>query len=153
MDYSLRRWPALTLFLGDAQVPIDNNWVENQIRPVALGRKNWLFAGSLRAGQRAAAVMSLIQSAKLNGHDPYAYLKDVMDKLPSWPNSRIDELLPHRWKPAAETAVVPARRLIKSAPERPAPSLAMNAQRIPILPPASIRVRRTLPQLVRHRGP
>ncbi len=83
MDYSLRRWPALTLFLGDAQVPIDNNWVENQIRPVALGRKNWLFAGSLRAGQRAAAVMSLIQSAKLNGHDPHAYLKDVMDKLPT----------------------------------------------------------------------
>ena len=100
MNYSLRRWPALTLFLGDAQVPIDNNWVENQIRPVALGRKNWLFAGSLRAGQRAAAVMSLIQSAKLNGHDPHAYLKDVMDKLPTWPNSRIDELLPHRWVPA-----------------------------------------------------
>ena len=72
MDYSLRRWPALTLFLGDAQVPIDNNWVENQIRSVALDRKNWLFAGSLRAGQRAAAVMSLIQSAKLNGHDPHA---------------------------------------------------------------------------------
>jgi hypothetical protein len=80
MDYSLRRWPALTEFLTDAQVPIDNNWVENQIRPIALGRKNWLFAGSLRAGQRAAAVMSLIQSAKLNGHDPHAYLKDVMDR-------------------------------------------------------------------------
>jgi transposase len=55
-----------------------------------------LFAGSLRAGQRAAAVMSLIQSAKLNGHD--SYLKDVMDKLPTWPNRRIDELLPHRWQ-------------------------------------------------------
>ncbi|WP_194944829.1 transposase domain-containing protein, partial [Limnohabitans sp. 2KL-3] len=62
------------------------------------GRKNWLFAGSLRAGQRAAAVMSLIQSAKLNGHDPYAYLKDVMEKLPTWPNRRIQELLPHRWQ-------------------------------------------------------
>jgi hypothetical protein len=61
-------------------------------------KKNWLFAGSLRAGRRAAAVMSLIQSAKLNGHDPYAYLKDVMDKLPTWPNRRIDELLPHRWR-------------------------------------------------------
>jgi hypothetical protein len=85
-------------------VPIDNNWVENQIRPVALGRKNWLFAGSLRAGQRAAAVMSLIQSAKLNGHDPHAYLKDVMDKLPTWPNSRIDELLPQHWTPAGISA-------------------------------------------------
>ena len=101
IDYSLRRWQALTVFVDNPQVPIDNNWVENQMRPVALGRKNWLFTGSLRAGVRAAAVMSLIQSAKLNGHDPYAYLKDVMDKLPTWPNSRIDELLPHRWQPAA----------------------------------------------------
>ncbi len=101
IDYSLRRWQALTRFLSDGQIPVDNNWVENQIRPVALGRKNWLFAGSLRAGQRAAAVMSLIQSAKLNGHDPYVYLKDVMDKLPIWPNRRIDELLPHRWQPVS----------------------------------------------------
>jgi transposase len=100
IDYSLRRWMALTRFVDNAQVPIDNNWVENQIRPVALGRKNWLFAGSLRAGERAAAVMSLIQSAKLNGHDPHAYLKDVMDRLPTWPNSRINELLPHLWRPA-----------------------------------------------------
>ena len=97
IDYSLRRWTALTRFVDNGQLPVDNNWVENQIRPVALGRKNWLFAGSLRAGERAAAVMSLIQSAKLNGHDPHAYLKDVMDKLPTWPNSRINELLPHRW--------------------------------------------------------
>ncbi len=100
IDYSLRRWMALTRFVDNAQVPIDNNWVENQIRPVALGRKNWLFAGSLRAGERAAAVMSLIQSAKLNGHDPHGYLKDVMDRLPTWPNSRINELLPHLWRPA-----------------------------------------------------
>ena len=99
IDYSLRRWQALIRFLDNGRLPIDNNWVENQIRPVALGRKNWLFAGSLRAGQRAAAVMSLIQSAKLNGHDPHAYLRDVMDKLPTWPNSRIQDLLPHRWSP------------------------------------------------------
>ena len=80
-------------------MPIDNNWIENQIRPIAIGRNNWLFAGSLRAGQRAGAVMSLIQSAKLNGHDSYAYMRDVMEKLPTWPNSRIEELLPHRWQP------------------------------------------------------
>jgi hypothetical protein len=61
-------------------------------------RSNWLFAGSLRAGQRAAAVMSLIQSAKLNGHDPYRYLKHVLERLPSQPASRLEELLPHRWK-------------------------------------------------------
>jgi transposase len=99
LDYSLKRWVALTRFVDDACLPIDNNWIENQIRPIAIGRGNWLFAGSLRAGQRAAAVMSLIQSAKLNGHDPYVYLKDVLARLPTQKNSRIDELLPHRWVP------------------------------------------------------
>jgi len=87
LDYSLKRWAALTRYLDDGAVPIDNNRVENQIRPWALGRNNWLFAGSLRSGQRAAAVMSLIQSAKLNGHDPYAYLKDVLARLPTQKNS------------------------------------------------------------------
>ncbi len=89
---------ALTRFLGDGDLPIDNNWVENRIRPIALGRQNWLFAGSLRAGKRAAAAMSLIHSAKLNGLDPYAYLRDVLDRLPTQRASRIADLLPHRWK-------------------------------------------------------
>ena len=102
LDYSLKRWAALTRLLGDGQLPIDNNWIENQIRPIAIaiGRGNWLFAGSLRAGQRAAAVMSLVQSAKLNGHDPYACLRDVLQRLPTHKNSQIAELLPHRWQPA-----------------------------------------------------
>ena len=101
IDYSLGRWGPLTHYLDDGLVPIDNNWVENRIRPIAIGRNNWLFAGSLRAGQRAAAVMSLIQSARLNGHDVFAYMKDVLERLPSLPANRIDELLPHRWRPAA----------------------------------------------------
>ena len=100
LDYSLRRWSALTRFVDDAQLPADNNWIENQMRPIALGRSNWLFAGSLRAGQRAAAVMSLIQSARMNGHDPFAYLKDVLTRLPTHKASRIGELLPHRWQSA-----------------------------------------------------
>ena len=99
LDYSLKRWTALTRYLDDGAVPIDNNWVENQIRPWALGRSNWMFAGSLRSGQRAAAVMTLIQSAKLNGHDPYAYLKDVLTRLPTQKNHAINELLPHNWTP------------------------------------------------------
>jgi transposase len=98
LDYSLRRWEALTRFASDGQLPVDNNWIENQIRPIAIGRNNWLFAGSLRAGQRAAAVMSLIQSARMNGHDPYTYLRDVMARLPVQRASQIGELLPHRWK-------------------------------------------------------
>ncbi|WP_425057087.1 IS66 family transposase [Rhodoferax ferrireducens] len=99
LDYSLRRWSALTRFLSDGQLPVDNNHIENQIRPIAIGRNNWLFAGSLRAGKRGAAVMSLIQSARLNGHDPFAYLKDVLTRLPTQRASQIHELLPHRWQP------------------------------------------------------
>ena len=99
IDYSLGRWQALMRFLDDGALPIDNNWVENRIRPIALGRSNWLFAGSLRAGKRAAAVMSLIQSARLNDHDPYRYLKDVLERLPTQRASRIGELLPHSWMP------------------------------------------------------
>ncbi|MET3480384.1 transposase [Variovorax sp. 1126] len=99
IDYNLKRWLALTRYIDDAELPADNNRVENQIRPIALGRQNWLFAGSLRAGRRAAAVMSLVHSARLNGHEPHAYLKDVLERLPTHPASRIDELLPHRWQP------------------------------------------------------
>jgi transposase len=100
LDYSLKRWQALTRFIDDGDLPISNNWVENHIRPIALGRSNWLFAGSLRAGKRAAVVMSLVHSARINGHDPYAYLKDVLERLPTHPASRIVDLLPHRWAPA-----------------------------------------------------
>jgi transposase len=100
IDYSLNHWEALTRFLLEGDVPIDNNHIENQMRPWAIGRKNWLFIGSELAGERAAVVMSLLQSAKLNGHDPWAYLKDVLTRLPMQMNSRIEELLPHRWRPA-----------------------------------------------------
>ena len=98
IDYSLNSWPALTRHVDDGAVPIDNNFIERQIKPWAMGRRAWLFAGSELAGQRAAIVMSLVQSAKLNGHDPWAYLRDVLERLPSYPNSRIEELLPHRWQ-------------------------------------------------------
>ena len=97
IDYSLKRWAALVRFIDDGDLPIDNNWVENRIRPIALGRNNWLFAGSLRAGKRAAAVMSLIHSAKLCGLDPCVYMRDVLERLPTQPVRRIHELLPHRW--------------------------------------------------------
>jgi transposase len=85
----------LTANLHDGNVPVDNNHLENLMRPWAMGRKAWLFCGSEMAGKRAAVVISLVQTARLNGHDPYAYLKDVLTRLPMHPNSRIDELLPH----------------------------------------------------------
>lgn len=97
LDYSLKRWVALTSYLEDGAVPIDNNQIENLIRPWALRRSNWLFAGSLRSGKRAAAIMSLIQSARMNGLDPYAYLKDVLMRLPTQRASEITQLLPQHW--------------------------------------------------------
>ena len=100
IDYSLKRWGALTRYIDDGDLPADNNRIENLIRPIAIGRSNWLFAGSLRAGQRAAAIMSVLHTARINGHEPFAYLKDVLERLPSQPASRIDELLPYHWQPA-----------------------------------------------------
>jgi len=100
IDYSLNAWKALTLHIDDGAVAIDNNLIERQIKPWKLGAKNWLFVGSELAGQRAAVVMSLVQSAKLNGLDPWAYLRDVLARIHTHPNHRLDELLPHRWRPA-----------------------------------------------------
>jgi len=85
--------------LVHGRVSVDNNSLENLIRPWAMGRRAWLFAGSQLAGQRAAVVMSLVQSARLHGHDPWVYLSDVLRRLPTHLNSRIGELLPHRWQP------------------------------------------------------
>ena len=104
MDYALSNWTALTQFLNDGAVPIDNNAAENAIRPLALGRKNWLFVGSQLAGERAAVLMSLIETAKLNGHDPWAYLKDVFERLPTLKHRDLAQLLPHNWQPAGEVA-------------------------------------------------
>ena len=98
IDYSLNRWEALTTYLADGSVQIDNNHIENLVRPWAMGRKAWLFAGSELAGQRAAIIMSLVQSAKLHGHDPWGYLRDVLTRLPSHLNSPVEELPPHRWQ-------------------------------------------------------
>ena len=100
IGYSLSNWRALTRYLDDGNVPIDNNAVENSIRPLAIGRKNWLFVGSQQAGERAAVMLSLIESAKLNGHDPWAYLKDVFERLPTLKNRDLELLLPHNWQPA-----------------------------------------------------
>jgi len=99
IDYSLNHWDALTLHLEDGAVPIDNNHLERLIKPLKVGAKNWLFVGSELAGGRAAVVMSLVQSAKLNKIDPWAYLRDVLARIHGHPAARIDELLPHRWRP------------------------------------------------------
>jgi transposase len=99
LDYTIKRWTALSCYATDGCLPIDNNPVENVIRPIALGRKNWLFTGSERAGKRAAAIQSLLATAKLNGFDPAAWLRDTLEKLPTCLNSQIDSLLPLRVDP------------------------------------------------------
>jgi transposase len=104
IDYSLRRWTALSRYATDGRLPIDNNPVENVIRPIAIGKKNWLFVGSERAGQRAAAIQSLLATAKLNGLDPAAWLRETLEKLPTCLNSQIDSLLPLRKDVLVQTA-------------------------------------------------
>ncbi len=121
IDYALSNWRALTRFLDDGDVPIDNNAAENAIRPIAIGRKNWLFVGSQQAGERAANIMSLIESVKLNGHDAWAYIKDVLERLPTLKQRDLATLLPHNWRPAGGPAT-PA-----DAPAAPTPALAKAA--------------------------
>lgn len=94
IDHALKRWSALERYASSGSLPIDNNPVENAIRPIAIGKKNWLFAGSERAGRRAAAIQSLFATAKLNGIDPARWLAQTLEQLPACPNSRIDSLLP-----------------------------------------------------------
>jgi hypothetical protein len=92
--YSLSRWNALTLVLRDGRACLDNNAAERAMRPMTLGRKNWLFAGSDAGGERAAAVYSLTETAKLNVLDPEDYLRHVLERIAEHPVKRVDELLP-----------------------------------------------------------
>ena len=98
IDYILKRWPAFTRFLDDGRICLTNNAAERALRGVAIGRKAWLFAGSDRGGERAAAMFSLIVTAKLNNVDPQAWLADVLRRINDHPISRLDELLPWNWK-------------------------------------------------------
>lgn len=103
--YARSRWEALTRYIDDGRLEISNNAAENQIRPVALGRKNWLFAGSDAGGERAAALYTLIRSAKMNGLDPEAYLRDVLTRIGVHPMNRLHELLPWNLMPSATHSV------------------------------------------------
>jgi transposase len=97
IDYSLKRWAALTRFLDDGRVCMTNNVAERELRAVAVGRRNWTFAGSDEGGRRAAAVYTLIATAKLNDVDPQAWLADMLSRLLDYPAKRISDLLPWNW--------------------------------------------------------
>jgi len=98
MQYMLKRWPAFTLFLDDGRVCVSNNAAERGLRGIALGRKSWLFCGSDRGGERAAAMYGLIVTAKMNGVDPQAWLADVLARVAAHPAHRLDEMLPWNWR-------------------------------------------------------
>jgi transposase len=108
IDYILKRWAAFTLFLDDGRVCLSNNAAERALRGIALGRKSWMFCGSDRGGRRAAAMYSLIVTAKMNGIDPQAWLADVLARIAKHPAHRLDELLPWKWTPQALTMTAAA---------------------------------------------
>jgi transposase len=108
IDYILKRWPAFTLFLDDGRVCLSNNAAERALRGIALGRRSWMFCGSDRGGQRAAALYSLIVTAKMNDIDPQAWLADVLARIATHPVHRLDDLLPWNWAPTASTAMAAA---------------------------------------------
>lgn len=97
IGYMLGQWPKLAKYTNDGRLEIDNNLVENAIRPVALGRKNYLFAGSHEGAKRAAIIYSLVATAKLHNVEPFAYLKDLLTRLPDHPHHQLAELLPQNW--------------------------------------------------------
>jgi transposase len=108
MDYMLKRWEAFTRFLADGRICLTNNAAERALRGAALGRRSWLFAGSDRGGERAAAMYSLIVTAKLNDVDPRAWLADVLARIADHPASRVHELLPWHWKKAQDATAAEA---------------------------------------------
>jgi hypothetical protein len=115
IGYTLGQWKALCRYLEDGEIEIDNNAMERALRGVAVGRKNWLFVGSDRAGHSAAILMSLVATCKRHGIDPFAYFRDVLVRVLTLPLSRVAELMPHRWK-AAQVSGPPA-----AAPPAPPP--------------------------------
>lgn len=99
LGYSIQRWDELMIYAGDGKLNIDNNPVENSIRPIALGRKNYLFAGSHEAAQRSAMLYSLLGTCKLHGINPFVWLRNVLQRIATHPINKIEELLPHKWQP------------------------------------------------------
>jgi hypothetical protein len=108
IDYALGQWPTLEVFLKDGRIEIDNNLVENAIRPTALGKKNWLFIGDADAGQRSAIVYTLIENCRRRRLDPFAYLRDVLTRLPNMTNRQIPDVIPQAWAKNQLSAQRPA---------------------------------------------
>lgn len=101
MRYALSQWEALSVYIDDGRVEIDNNIAERAMRPLGIGRKNWLFAGSDKGGERIANILTIIETVKLHGHNPEVYLTDILTRIEGYPADRLNELLPWNWAPIA----------------------------------------------------
>jgi hypothetical protein len=106
LDYALGQWTTLTMYLGDGRLEIDNNLVENAIRPTAIGKKNWLFIVEAEAGQRSAVIYTIIESCKRRGLEPYAYLREVLTRLPHLTNHQIKDITPAAMAAANKQALL-----------------------------------------------
>jgi transposase len=113
IGYASNHWQALTLFLRDGRIEADNNQSERALRGVCIGRKNWLHLGSRRGGRAAAVLFSLVQSARRHGIDPFVYLRDLLTRIPTHPQSRIHELFPDHWKDLAQQAAAEAVAVVQ----------------------------------------
>jgi hypothetical protein len=108
VGYALNQWEALKQFLKNGRLEIDNNAAERALRGIAVGRSNWLFAGSAEGGRRAAILYSIVETYRRQRIDPYRYIRDVLGKLTTWPQARIGDLTPQGWKAAFPDLAVAA---------------------------------------------
>jgi hypothetical protein len=104
IDYALNQWITLTVFLDHGEVELSNNWVENAIRPSAVGKRNWLFIGDLEAGHRSAVIYSLTQTCRMLVVNPYEYLKDLLARLPGTDDDDLENLTPANWVKSNRTS-------------------------------------------------
>jgi hypothetical protein len=103
INYVQNNWGALSRYASSGYLAIDNNVAEQQMKKIATGRKNWLFTGSENGGKTMALLFSIVSSCQRHGHDPFVYLRDVLERLPTLPKARLAELLPDRWTPLSRT--------------------------------------------------
>jgi hypothetical protein len=108
VSYALTQWDSLEVYLQEPGIEIDNSLVENAIRPTALGKKNWLFFGDADAGQRSAIIYSIIESCRYHGIEPYTYLHNVLQRLPSMTNRQIKDIVPKAWAAASRNTALRA---------------------------------------------
>jgi hypothetical protein len=127
ISYTLKNWEALARYASSGLLDIDNNVAEREMKNIAIGRKNWLFMGSENGGRTAAVLFSFASSCRRHGHDTFAYLRDVLTRLPNTPRESLEELLPDRWKPLPASDANPTAAPLESLTPCPGPESRTQA--------------------------